>query len=449
MPVNLDFFKEGIDKRLYSKPRFRYTQPIMKEKWAAIQSELLSYTKAERYFVLAAMACAFCIMGEYAIIRPVSHSVFLTTYGSSGFLYAWLACIPLNLAVVAFYNRLLPKWGCLKMFLCIAAIIVSGNLFCVFFLKKIWVLPFLFYIWKEVYVMVMFQQLWSLIHANMKEGRAKYLYGLMFAIGGAGGSLGSLLPGFCAVSVGSESLLLFTVPLYMLLFLAFFLAMKNQAVVAGVPSKSLPHLRDSLQRIASSKLLVFILLIVVFMQLTSTIVDFQFNTVLETSILDKDLRTQYLGRLFGIVSFVTTGLQVIGSYLFVHYLGLRRSHLFVPMTLCCNAIGFLISPGFGMISVSFAAIKAVDFSLFGVIKEMLYVPLKVEEKFQAKAVIDVFVYRSSKALAASLILGLQFFELQNFLTEGLIALFVIWGFIVIKLFKQEQPSAAPEKQENV
>ncbi len=417
----------------------------MKGKWEALKSELRSYTAREFYFILAAMACAFCIMGEYSIIRPVSHSLFLSAYGSSGFLYAWLACIPLNLAVVAFYNRLLPRWGCLKMFLCIAGIVVSGNLFCVFFLKKIWFLPFLFYIWKEVYVMLMFQQLWSLIHANMKEGRAKYLYGLMFAVGGVGGSLGSLLPSFFAVSVGSESLLYFTVPLYMLLFYAFHLALKNQAVVTGGASTGRPLLRDSLQQIARSKLLVFILLIVIFMQLTSTIVDYQFNTVLERSILDKDMRTQYLGRLFGIVSFVTAGLQVFGSYLFVHYLGLRGSHLFVPLTLCCNAIGFLISPGFGMISISFATIKAVDFSLFGVIKEMLYIPLKVEEKFQAKAVIDVFVYRSSKALGAALILGLHYFEAQHYLTEGLIALFAVWGFIVFKLFKQHKAPAAEEK----
>ena len=145
-------------------------------------------------FILWAMVCGFFISAEYAIIRPASNALFLSSYGSTAFPYVWLAIVPLNFLVIALYNRFLPKLGCLKMFITIASLIMGGNLFCALFMKQIASLPFIFYAWKEIYVLLMFQQLWSIIHSTVKIDKAKYLYGLLFAIGGIGGMVGSSVP---------------------------------------------------------------------------------------------------------------------------------------------------------------------------------------------------------------------------------------------------------------
>jgi ATP/ADP translocase len=74
---------------------------------------------------------------------------------------------------------------------------------------------------------------------------------------------------------------------------------------------------------------------------------------------------------------------------------------------------------------------------------VLYIPLKPDEKFRAKAVIDVFAYRSSKAIASLLILGLQsllgmaFFPL---LGGCCIVLFLLWIVAVAVLLKEPQIS---------
>ena len=71
---------------------------------------------------------------------------------------------------------------------------------------------------------------------------------------------------------------------------------------------------------------------------------------------------------------------------------------------------------------------------------MLYIPLKTDEKFRAKAFIDVFAYRSAKAFASLLILLLQFatsISLLSCLSVGVILLFIFWGLMVIRLFKKE------------
>jgi ATP/ADP translocase len=170
--------------------------------------------------------------------------------------------------------------------------------------------------------------------------------------------------------------------------------------------------------------------------------------MLEITIPEQDLRTEYSGKIFGVVNFMTVIFQLFGSFLFLHFFGLKRSHLLLPLILCFNALGSLVIPSFAMISVAFITIKAFDFSLFGILKEMLYIPLKQEEKFQAKSIIDVFAYRSAKALASCLILLLQwlgFVKMIDCMTWGSLFLLVVWAFVVYKMFQLKEETPEIEK----
>lgn len=417
------------------------------------QKEWVSFSSQSRLFLLYAMLCSFFISADYAVIRPVSNAVFLTAYGTVSFPYAWMLTIPFNFFVVALYNKYLPKVGCWRMFLNIAVIIAVSNLFCFFFLTQLPWLPFLFYIWKEIYILLMFQQLWSVIHSVVSLSKAKYLYGILFGVGGLGAIAGSMLPSFLAVKVGSEALLLATLPLYGFLTLFFFCALKKteEGIEMRLSDKkqrtSLQAFWHGMQLIGKSRYLTFILLIVVLMQVCSSLIDYQFNSLLETTIPTKDLRTQFTGRIFAIVHSLTVVLQFFGSFLLIQLLGVKRSHFLIPCLLCLNSIVFDLFPLFAVASFAYISIKSCDFSLFGIVKEMLYIPLHPDEKFRAKAVIDVFAYRSSKALASLLILGLQAFFTSHILTvlnwSGILLL-SLWIFIVIYLFKEPVITASQE-----
>jgi ATP:ADP antiporter, AAA family len=376
--------------------------------WTNIKLEIAKATGGKYLFIVCAMICGFCIMGDYGIVRPVSHSIFLSTYGSDFFPYVWLAIVPFNFFIIELYNRYLPKIGIHKMFYTILGCIVLINTCAALFMTKMPFFAFFFYIWKEIYVMLLFQQLWSVIHSTIKMDQAKYLYGIIFACGGIGGILGNSLPGYFAVKMGSANLLLGSLPLLVILGFSFFYLMKNSFVEkVAATDPQITNFWQGVSAIRNSKYLTFILVIVVVMQVTTTLIYYQFNAALENSILVQDMRTEYCGKIFGIANVFSLTLQLFGSFLLVHFIGLRRSHLAMPLLLAFNAVGSLFFPTFAMISAAFITIKAFDFSLFGVLKEMLYIPLKQDEKFQAKAIIDVFAYRSSKAVASCLILALQ------------------------------------------
>lgn len=405
--------------------------------WKGLKGEILNLSRQHKIFIFCAMICSFCITADYGIVRPVSNGFFLAAHGSQLLPYAWIAVVPLNFLLVELYNRFLNRLGVLKMFFTIISAAALINIFCGLFMAKIAFLPFFFYVWKEIYVMLLFQQLWSVVHSTIQMQQARFLYGFLFAFGGLGGVVGSTLPGFFATSLGSPNLLFMCVPLFLSLSCAFVGLLRYSSVVQ-VKEKPIQNFWQGIHAIKNSKYLSFILAIVLLMQVTTTLIYYQFNIIVEKSILELDLRTAYCGRVMAIANMMTVLFQLFGSFLFVHFFGLKKSHILLPVILSFNALGSLLSPTFAMISTAFITIKAFDFSLFGVLKEMLYIPLKQEEKFQVKSIIDVFAYRSAKAIASCLILLIQvagFSHMIHTLTIGSVIMLALWAMAAYKMFQ--------------
>ncbi len=401
-----------------------------------IEQFLSAFSTKEKIFLLLAMITGLLIGGDYAVIRPVSHSFFIHFYGSKAFPYVWLCTVPINLLAVSLYNYFLPRLGCFRLFCVITALIAFGNFLTGLFIEQIPFISFAFYIWKEVYVLIMLQQLWSVIHATIALQEAKYLYGVLFGFGALGGFLGSLVPGFLAVKMGSQSLLFFTLPIYAVLVVVYLFLLRHAGPLEEIKTqktKQSSSFSKGMQLISSSKLLMAILCMTVFMQITATITDFQFQSFLEKVYPEKDLRTEFFGRLTSFGNVLTMFSQFFGTFLLIRFLGLQKTHMLVPFLLALSAISFVLFPSFGPISCGFLLIKCFDFSIFAVIKEMLYIPMRIEEKFQAKAIIDVFVYRSAKVVASLAILGLQLFLPSyglSFLSFLNLSLFVAWCFLI-------------------
>ncbi len=406
--------------------------------------EVRSLKTKERWFVFFAMLCGFCISAEYGITRPASHAIFLTTFSSLGIPWLWMATVPLNFIAIYLYNRFLPKLGSFRMWIAVSLVVVLVNSIAGLVLPVYPEFIFLQCMWKDIYILLMFKQLWSMIHVTIHPQRTKYLYGLIFAMGTIGSCVGSTIPSLAALSMGSETLFFFTLPLYSLLYWAFTKAFSCSLMTRGSFKKEMmdnPSASEGVSLIRRNRILMAILLLVVAMQVSAGFMEFRFNAYLENAIVDKDLRTSYYGQLFGLTNFLSVGLQAVGSFVVIHWLGLRKTHLLIPFILLGSALCSWIIPTFGFISFSYVIMKAIDFSLFSVSREMLYIPFGLDEKFRAKAVIDVFAYRSSKALVSLSILALQavsgiyLLEVASYVS---LSIFVLWISIVFFMLRHEQ-----------
>lgn len=401
------------------------------------------YSSKEKWFIFFSMLCAFGICGEYAITRPASNVLFLNLFSAKFYSWAWLATVPLNLVVVLLYNRFLPKMGPLRFLWTFAFASIAINFLAATLYPIFPYFIFFQYAWKDIYVLLMLKQLWSMIHSTISSSRAKYLYGSIYGVGTIGAVIGSAIPGFWAGSLGSETLLFFTLPVYSFVIFVYTMALKNSGVNADTFEKELtedPRPKEAFSLIKKSPVLIAVLGLVIFMQASVALMEYQFNAHLELNILEKDLRTAYCGKLMGLVNLFSLILQFLGSLFVIRFLGLRGSHFLVPILLALSAVTCVIVPSFAMISAAYVFLKGLEFSLFGVIREMLYIPLELDAKYRAKAVIDVFAYRTSKALVA---LGLLF--LQAIATSFLlplagyasIALFAFWFGTVLFFFRRK------------
>lgn len=409
----------------------------------SIRKEIASLTHSEKWFIFFAMLTGFCIAGEYSIIRPVSQSIFLNVFSASSFPILWLAMVPFNFAIVYLYNHFIPKLGPLRMLGISVSAVMLVNVLCVFLLPVFPELIFFHACWKDVYILLMFKQLWSMIHSTLAASRAKYIFGCIFGMGTCGAALGSLIPGYLAPYLGSVKLLLFSVPIYIVLFFGFYrayhLSGANMLKQSIDPEKS--SAIEGFLLIARNRYISGILILVMLMQISVALFDFQFSHHLEILIPSLDQRTAFFGKLISLINLVSLVLQFVGGYLLLKLIGLRNSHFIIPFILFSMALGQWFLPSFAMITLAYGMTKSIDYSLFGFLREMLFLPLKLDEKYRAKAVIDVFAHRTSKALISFLLLGLQWivgsqvFSLTNYL---IFAVFLGWILVVAFLFKKSE-----------
>lgn len=282
-----------------------------------------------------------------------------------------------------------------------------------------------------------------MIHSTIAATRAKYIFGFIFGVGTCGAALGSLVPGFLAPHFGSIPLLLFSVPIYGLLFYAFRKAyyLSGANMLKSSISVDRASGNEGFLQILRNRYISAILLLVMFMQISVALVDFQFSHQLEILIPVQDLRTAYFGKLISIINVISLILQFAGGFLLLKLIGLRNSHFFIPAILSVMAFGQWMIPSFAVTAIAYSLTKSIDYSIFGVLREMLFLPLKLDEKYRAKAVIDVFAHRTSKAFASCLLIGLewfvgsQVFALANYL---LFAVFLGWFAVVAFLFKKSE-----------
>jgi len=410
-----------------------------------IKNKFLDFDFSQKLFIFSILFCVFFISCDYAIIRPASTSIFISNYTSKLFPYSWILGVPFNLFVVYLYNHFLPKIGCLKTFFAFVISIIFVNISTALFVNKLPFLIFFQFIFKDVYILLAFKQAWSMIHATINAQKAKFLYGLMFGFGGIGSVLGGIISGFFAVKIKSINLFLFSLPIYIIVFIFYYIALKNSSIKNGdfkteiLKEKSFSSGGFSLIR--KSPYLIIILLIVIFMQVSTAFLDYQFNVFLEKTIPNIDLRTQFTGKLTSIINSVATSFQFFGGFVLINFLGFKKSHLSIPMILAFNSILFLLFPSFAMITYAYATIKSLDYSFFGIIREMLYIPLKTDEKYRAKAIIDVFAYRSSKAFASLFLIFLQnVISLNIVLLITIISMIIyfIWTKAVLISFNKEK-----------
>jgi AAA family ATP:ADP antiporter len=108
----------------------------------------------------------------------------------------------------------------------------------------------------------------------------------------------------------------------------------------------------------------------------------------------------------------------------------------MPVVLSVCSMAFWCMPSFAVMSFGKILGKALDYSLFRASKEMLYIPLKYEEKTAGKTFVDIFAYRLSKGVASLGVMALGAAGASLGFTAVLVCLYGVWFVLVIAIVRR-------------
>ncbi|MBS2027802.1 MAG: hypothetical protein JST54_07875 [Deltaproteobacteria bacterium] len=401
-------------------------------------------------------ALAFFVLGSYGLARPPIESIFLAEHGSKSLPWVWLAVAVGMVAVVGALNRRLAAVDLATLFgqvtaaaLAVLAVLLGARA------AHVPGTAFLLYVWKDLYIVVLVEVFWTFANSLFELGTARWIYGLF----GVMGSLGSSLGGFTAswlsktMHVPAERLPLTLFPTLLVAWLlSQFLAKRGEPLRAP-PRVAPPSIADGIALLRKSSYLPWIFALICIVQVVITLVEYQFNGLVEQTYAQVDVRAQFLGTLYG---YTETGAMVLHAVtgVVLRVLGVTGTLLAVPSVLGAGLLAFLASPRVAVISAVRVAAKAFDYSIFRNAKEMLYLPLDYDEKTRGKAFSDMLSYRVAKGGASALLLLLGFLHAPSF-AVGALALVLVgcWLGVTARIVRRyggrtARPPASVEASPN-
>ena len=408
--------------------------------------------KEELPFSLLMSFYFFLVITSFWILKPIKKSVFIGFYDQTGFnLFGWqmrgsqaeLLAKVLNM-VVAFLAVLIFTWLARRLrrqqlsYVFTAFMIMVFVLFALVLRKPTDLSAWSFYLFGDLFNTVMVATFFAFLNDSVAPEAAKRLYGLIVLGGVVGGAFGSMV-----LRAWIEDL---STAQWMWVCMGLSMAIIGVAAVAGrMVSKNPPPEKPAItteeekpgkknlalegaRLVFKSRYLLSIVAIVGLYEIISTTMDFQFTSTIEHFLdgaaLDKQFATMYMiTNTFGMVFQL-----LLTSYIMTRF-GIKTALMILPALIVLGSLGFVIFPILWV--GSFLNLEnGLNYSINQSSKESLYTPTSREEKYKAKAFIDMFVMRFAKSIAVGVNLAITtlFVSFSSIRWLGLFSLtmVVIW-----------------------
>ena len=406
---------------------------------------------AEVPFSLAMFACFFLVITSFWILKPLKKALFVEYYDRSGFELLGRSFGAAEAELLAKVLNLAVAFGAVLVFSALSRRLRRERLilaFTVAFLAAyagyfallgdpgagtIWS----FYLFGDLFSTVMVAAFWAFLNDSVDTERARWLYGPI----GLGGVLGGVF-GSMAVGAGIDAWSLRVwLGVCMVLGVGIALAalaggrIARRADFAPQRSQAPPPAprRGSALRgaalVARSPYLLAMAGLVGFYEVASTILDFQFTSAVAHYLDGSDIGS-HMARVFAITNAVSASVQLFATSFVMARYGVGIALLVLPVAVLSGSAAFLALPSLWAGSALNTLDNGFSYSINQSAKEALYVPRSREEKYQAKAFIDMFVMRFAKVLAVGISLAagawLDSFQGVRALSLAVLGVAVAW-----------------------
>jgi AAA family ATP:ADP antiporter len=271
-----------------------------------------------------------------------------------------------------------------------------------------------FYLFGDLFSTLMVATFFAFLNDSVDADEAKRTYGVVGLGGVLGGALGStVVAGF--VSELDERTWMGVCIVATLCIVAAARAAgartpprSEDAAPAETEAKAEPSGAGSAgaRLVMHSRYLLAIVGVVGLYEIISTILDFQFSSAIGHHLDGKEAIKAQVGRAFMWMNWTALFVQLFLTSFVMRRFGLAIALSILPLTTLAGSGAFLAVPALAVASLIPALDGGFSYSIHQSAKESLYVPTTWQEKYQAKAFIDMFAQRLAKGLAVCVSLGI-------------------------------------------
>jgi AAA family ATP:ADP antiporter len=398
-------------------------------------------TRQERAAALWSFGYFFALLAGYYVLRPLRDQM-----GIAGGVrnLPWLFTATFVALIVA-----QPLYGALVAKLPRARFIPLVYHFFVANLALFWLLLMLdvapvivarvFFVWVSVFSLFAVAVFWSFMADLFTAEQGKRLFGFIGAGGTAGGLLGPLITIQLSKPLGSVNLLIAAA---LLLEIAVFCVyrLERAAAVHADPDGAL---HAAPQRIGGSAFAAFLEFVrspyllgvglwVSLLSFCATIVYFEQANIISAAIHDRDAQTRIFAGIDLVVNLLSLATQVFITGRLLKRFGTGIAAGALPAVYVVGFAALFLAPTLAVVVTLQIVQRWMNFAIANPARQVFFTVIGREEKYKAKNLIDVVVYRGSDALYGWVFDGLQALGLKL----GAIAL-VAWpaaaGWLVLSM----------------
>lgn len=386
----------------------------------------------------------FVLFFSYPIIRSTVDATFLDLYGANRSPHVWIWSVVFLTLVVSLYNLLyrLVKVHWLFFWTTVITILsLIGSQYLIHHGQSIYAYPL--YIIKETYIVLLFHMALGWLNSAIDFNLAKLLYGPIGAVNSISGIIGGYCTTLFTYYFDTTQILVFGSLTLAIAAVAFlYLSDAGSMKVDDGQQKT----ETPFKAVGKVQRYVFWMGVVILLtQFAINLANFKFFVLLDQSISDKLLKTRYLGNIYSSINVVSLFLQLLILPVALRIFKNRSIHFFIPVCyIMVTFLGYFLAGNYLFaVAATFVVFKGFDYSIFSTAKELLYFPLNSKQKYGAKYLIDMVVYRFGKGVI-SFLLGYQL--VKDHLDFLLVAFLVLWVVVLFPLFYEMKKILVLDKE---
>jgi AAA family ATP:ADP antiporter len=310
-----------------------------------------------------------------------------------------------------------------------------------------------FFVFVSVFNVLLVSIFWSVMADVFTNEQGHRLFGPISAGGTAGALVGPLLARELVGTVGVPGLLLVAAAL-VALTIACVVALNRAGSARAPDDKGVMRdlaiggtTLDGLKSVARSRYLLGIAGYIVGLSGTATIAYFQQGWIVQHILTDSESRTELFATLDLVTNGITLVIQILLARMLLRRIGLPWVLAALPIITALGFIGLAAAPVLAVFALFQVVRRASDYGLARPGREILFTVIPREDKFKAKNVIDVVVYRASDASFAWLT-ALMAMGGLGVATTSLVALPLCagWAALAVGLGRQERRIALDKEK---